>query len=52
MTGFQVPRCECGHTPADHASSGPSLYARPRGRCMAPGCDCKQFRETEEENAA
>lgn len=47
--GYQAPRCECGHTPGDHVSSGRrSLAGFMRsdfngGRCLVDGCGCSRF---------
>lgn len=49
MTGFQVPRCECGHAQGDHLSGGRSLYAASQGgQCRAPDCDCPAFTQRNE----
>lgn len=53
MTGFVVPKCECGHTPGDHLGAR-TTFPHPSipGRCMVPGCGCKRWREAEQKAAA
>lgn len=53
MTGYVVPRCECGHPEGDHLSNGAGFpHPAQAGRCMSPACPCKRFVEANQKAAA